>query len=355
MTASPGAAMFERLRRHIVELGPLPPDPLVSVLITNYNYADAIGAAIESVVQQTYKNLELVICDDGSTDDSLSVIQKYAQREPRIRWLSRPNGGQAAALKAAFAESSGAVICILDSDDEFAATKIAKVVDAFRSNPECGAVIHYMRIVKDGGGYVGPLIVNAEGYIGDAFLGLSVANPYPPSSGICMRREVAAHALPADLYADFGISGVCALLTRSYVIREELSDWRVHDDSHSGGAAVALSRLDEPWLKKHLATTERGLRVVVDWARETLGLRLDYSTSRQYIEYRLALGLVTSDRKLVREASADLRRAFRTARMGYPSHRYWFWVVLSSLPMYAARTAMQFGFWLYYRLRRRAG
>ena len=54
---------------HPIELRPLPAEPLVSILISNYNYARFIGAAIRSALDQTYPNIELIICDDGSTDN----------------------------------------------------------------------------------------------------------------------------------------------------------------------------------------------------------------------------------------------------------------------------------------------
>jgi glycosyltransferase involved in cell wall biosynthesis len=342
--------------RPIVKLGPLPEHPLISVLVANFNYAAYIGPTIESVLAQTYANFELILCDDGSSDDSVAIMNRYAANDRRIRVLTRQNGGQAVALNSAFAANRGDIICTLDSDDLFAGSKLEKVVEAFRSNPECGAAIHFMRVIDSHGARRAGLVVTAEGYIGSEFVGLRVDNPYPPTSGISLRREVAERVFPIPeslrTYADHGISGAAALLTQSCLIREELADWRMHEGSLSGGAAAALSALDEAWLTKHLYGTELGLRANAEWARRELRFDLDYSTCRQYIEYRLALGIARGDRKLVRAAASDLRRAFRTARMGYPSHRYLFWLVLSYLPMHAARIAMQLGFNLYYRLRR---
>ena len=61
---------------HPVELRPLPAEPLVSILVSNYNYARYIGSSIQSALDQTYTNIELIICDDGSTDDSVQCHRR---------------------------------------------------------------------------------------------------------------------------------------------------------------------------------------------------------------------------------------------------------------------------------------
>ena len=66
---------------HPIELLPLPAEPLVSILISNYNYGRYIGESIQSALDQTYPNIELIVCDDGSTDDSLSVIEEYLGKD----------------------------------------------------------------------------------------------------------------------------------------------------------------------------------------------------------------------------------------------------------------------------------
>ena len=79
----------------------------VSVIINNYNYGHFLGAAIDSALTQTYAPIEVVVVDDGSTDDSRNVIAGYGSR---IRAVLKVNGGQASAFNAGFAASTGAVI-----------------------------------------------------------------------------------------------------------------------------------------------------------------------------------------------------------------------------------------------------
>src|SRR4051794_28949507 len=97
-----------------IALKPLGRQPLVSVLIPLYNYDRFVARCISSVLEQSYRNLELIICDDGSTDDSLAIARQFAALDSRVRVIAKANGGQASALNAAYQEHRGQIICILD-------------------------------------------------------------------------------------------------------------------------------------------------------------------------------------------------------------------------------------------------
>jgi glycosyltransferase involved in cell wall biosynthesis len=75
-----------------MELPPLSENPLVSVLVANYNYARYIGDALESMIAQSYPHFELIVCDDGSSDDSCAVVERYVKRDRRIRLIRKENG-----------------------------------------------------------------------------------------------------------------------------------------------------------------------------------------------------------------------------------------------------------------------
>jgi glycosyltransferase involved in cell wall biosynthesis len=110
----------------------MPGEPLVSILITNYNYAAYVGEAIESALAQTYPHVEVVVVDDGSTDGSREIIQRYAGR---IVPVFKENGGQGSAFNAGYAASSGNILCFLDADDVFFPEKVERVVDAMKRHP----------------------------------------------------------------------------------------------------------------------------------------------------------------------------------------------------------------------------
>jgi glycosyltransferase involved in cell wall biosynthesis len=96
---------------------------LATVLITSYNYAAFLPEAIDSALGQTHPEVEVVVVDDGSTDDSRETIARYGDR---IVPVLQENAGQASATNAGFAASRGDIVCLLDADDFFAPEKVAE-------------------------------------------------------------------------------------------------------------------------------------------------------------------------------------------------------------------------------------
>lgn len=90
---------------------------LLSVVITNYNGENYIRECIESVLNQTYKNLEIIIVDDGSKDNSLNVIKEYENKDSRISVIAKKNGGSVSARKAGLQAAKGEYITYIDGDD----------------------------------------------------------------------------------------------------------------------------------------------------------------------------------------------------------------------------------------------
>ncbi|MEO1376410.1 MAG: glycosyltransferase [Cyanobacteria bacterium J06635_10] len=127
-------------------------NPLVSVIIGNYNYGRFIAEAIDSVLNQTYRNYELIVVDDGSTDNSREIIESY---QARLTAIFQENGGQGAAFNAGFAASRGEIICFLDSDDYYYQEKLEKVVAAFNQNPHWLQISHGRTTVDIDGGIIG--------------------------------------------------------------------------------------------------------------------------------------------------------------------------------------------------------
>ena len=95
----------------------------VSVIIPNYNYARYVDQAIESVLNQTYKNIELIVVNNGSTDDSLEVVSKYSDR---IKLINQDNLGQSGSRNSGLRAVTGNLIAFLDADDFWEKDKIEK-------------------------------------------------------------------------------------------------------------------------------------------------------------------------------------------------------------------------------------
>jgi len=91
-----------------------------SIIMTVYNRERYIGAAIESVLASTYRDFQLLVWDDGSTDRSINIVRDYAKRDERVRVIAAEHQGRAPALKAAHELATGKYIGWVDSDDKLA-------------------------------------------------------------------------------------------------------------------------------------------------------------------------------------------------------------------------------------------
>ena len=108
--------------------------PLVTVLIPAYNAEATIKRAVDSVLAQTYRNIEIVIVDDGSRDATTEIIAAYDSVAIRLLRLAR-NRGESGAMNEGIAAAKGELIAFLDADDEWLPTKLAKQVRALQTNP----------------------------------------------------------------------------------------------------------------------------------------------------------------------------------------------------------------------------
>lgn len=114
----------ERISEYSSAMSPMNHDPLVSVILPVYNGAEFVGSALESVLSQTYRHLEIIAIDDGSTDGTLAVLHLYALRDSRVRVLTQANSGVARARNRGIAEARGNFIAPLDADDLWEPAKI---------------------------------------------------------------------------------------------------------------------------------------------------------------------------------------------------------------------------------------
>ena len=113
--------------------------PLVSIYITNFNYGQFIKKAIDSVLNQSYSNIELIIIDDGSTDHSKEIIESY-QHHPTIQIIYQTNRGLNVTNNVAIRASNGKYIMRLDADDFLDASAIEKMTGVLETHPEIGLV-----------------------------------------------------------------------------------------------------------------------------------------------------------------------------------------------------------------------
>ena len=120
---------------------------LVSVIIPLYNCERYISQAVESILNQTYKKIEIIVVDDGSTDFSLKVVKTF--QDERIKIISRENGGLAKARNSGITEAKGEIAGFLDADDYWHPSKIETHIRHFKAYPEIGLSYSYSQFCDE--------------------------------------------------------------------------------------------------------------------------------------------------------------------------------------------------------------
>lgn len=126
------------------------PESLVSVIIPCYNQAYFLGEAIESVLAQTYPNFEIILVDDGSTDNTAAVTARY----PVVRYVRQENQGTAAARNRGFQESAGSYLVFLDADDRLLPEAFETGLNCLNAHPECGLVFGLCKFIAHDGSFL---------------------------------------------------------------------------------------------------------------------------------------------------------------------------------------------------------
>ncbi len=112
--------------------------PKISVVVPSYNQAQYLELALRSILDQNYPNLELIVIDGGSKDESPDIIRKYQQQ---IKfWCSEPDGGQSKGIIKGFSSATGEILCFLNSDDLLESGALREVGDYFLRHPDVDAV-----------------------------------------------------------------------------------------------------------------------------------------------------------------------------------------------------------------------
>jgi glycosyltransferase involved in cell wall biosynthesis len=123
--------------------------PRISVITPSLNQGRYLRQTIESVLSQNYPDLEYIVVDGGSTDESVAILRQYSDR--LTSWTSEPDRGQSDAINKGFARATGEIVAFLNSDDFYLPGALARVAEAFMANPNAGAVYGRSHFVAEDG------------------------------------------------------------------------------------------------------------------------------------------------------------------------------------------------------------
>ncbi len=233
--------------------------PLVSIIVNNFNYARFVGAAIDSALAQSYAPVEIIVVDDGSTDNSRDVISRYGDR---VSAIFKPNGGHASAFNTGFRASHGSIVMFLDADDALLPNAVEEVVRAWRpgvakaqfvlahidaqGRARGGTVPYSPAQMPDGD--IRASILDAGGYIG------------VPTSGNAFARTVLERLLPLPesqwrQAADTPLEIIAPFLGEIVSLRKTLGCYRIHESNHG-------------MLGEELDSRKLRVKIIIDLQRE---------------------------------------------------------------------------------------
>ncbi len=218
---------------------------LVSIIINNYNYDRFLVDAINSALEQTYPHIEVIVVDDGSTDNSRDIISGYGDR---IIPILQPNGKQAAAFNSGFAKSKGDIIIFLDSDDYLFPQAVEQILGVWK--PTLAKVHYHLQVVgtnRNPLGYSFPQGTKSLS-TGKVWKTLLESGGYArvPTSGNAINRNALVPLFPIPdkykLTADDYLSVLVPFYGEVEAVEEPLGAYRIHDSNQWAMVTVTGDR-----------------------------------------------------------------------------------------------------------------
>ena len=221
--------------------------PAVSVVIPSYNHGLFIEQTVDSVLSASFSDFELVIVDDGSTDNTLEILQPY-RADPRVRIRTQENRGAHAALNVGLSLATGHLLFVLNSDDVYHRDRIRKIVDRFRAEPDAVAACTWLEVIDGDGKRLGikeghrtlppwppPTCGPYLSDLGDPELALLETNFVSTTSNVAFRRTLmdtgGLDFLPLRYTHDWDFLLAAIGHGRLAFIEEPLVQYRVHGDN----------------------------------------------------------------------------------------------------------------------------
>jgi glycosyltransferase involved in cell wall biosynthesis len=208
--------------------------PFVSILINNYNYGFYLTESINSAFNQTYPNTEVIVVDDGSTDNSIEIISRHIGQ---IELIKQKNSGVSSARNAGVAKSNGEFVAFLDADDYWMTTKISM---QYKSLASADAELSYcrMRLVKPDGSFTFSEECR-QGNFEKFYSSFPGRTPFPPSS-VLMTRSLISSVGEWDIELlnsaeDYDYFRRCSLRTKFVYVDSILVVHREHSQSLTSG------------------------------------------------------------------------------------------------------------------------
>ena len=222
--------------------------PKVSIITTSYNYEKYIAQTIESIINQTYSDWELIIADDGSSDRSVEIIEKYCNQDSRIKLYTHNNNqnkGLAETLKLALEKVKGEYVAFLESDDYWEKSYLETKINAFNKYPDVQFIYNSLNIISESNSEQKAKIWNKSVSDIEQYWDRK-KNPHYINNIICFKNIILSFSCvmlktdllksclfdcPKPAWIDWWLWIQCANKTKIFFLYEKLTNYRAHSAS----------------------------------------------------------------------------------------------------------------------------
>jgi glycosyltransferase involved in cell wall biosynthesis len=211
-------------------------NPLITVIIPSFNQGQFIRETIDSILNQPFKKIEVIVIDGGSTDTTVDILKTYGNR---IYWISEKDRGQTHAINKGLHLAKGDIIAYLNSDDYYLPNTLQQIAELFKTHPDIFWITGDYNIVDETGKGIQSFVISYK-KIARKFLSfnlLSILNPIAQPSTFLRRKLIEdvglfKEELRYTMDYDYWLRAI--QLKKPFLLNEKLSAFRIHGSSKGG-------------------------------------------------------------------------------------------------------------------------
>lgn len=286
--------------------------PLVSIIIPTYNRSNLLLKAIESVLEQTYSNFELLIVDDNSKDNTFEVIKNI--NDNRLKYIKlETNMGGSFARNKGIKESTGDFIAFLDSDDKWTNSKLEKQMNIFKDNKEVGVV--YSGIIINSENNARDKVIFTPKEQGDILHQLLKSNCVGTTSAVIVKSELIKKEMGFDASLpscqDWDLWIRLAKITKYGFVNEPMVEYFEHNGDR---------------ITTNYSAVAKGHEIIYHKYRDLIDKELSKKDANSFYSYMgfifLKIAILTQDKLQIRKGRDFIKKGIKLKPINLRSHLY---------------------------------
>ena len=283
------------------EIPTLASPPAITAVIPAYNAAEFLPATIQSVVDQSFADWELLVIDDGSTDNTANVVRQFCTQDARIKLILQENGGVSSARNRGVQEAAADLVAFLDADDRWLPNKLSVHVGHMTRHPESGVSFGRVELIETDGGTTGKLTNNISQQLRPEDLFYN--NPTVTTSNMVIRKAVFLGMGGFDQTMQYNedVDLLLRIALQDKVSIDAIDQVLVQYRLHTSGLSSTLLKMEDGWITLIDKAAKSAPQLVAKHYSAAYGAQLQY-LARQTLRLNMpaAMGVSFMNRSLKR-------------------------------------------------------